>query len=204
MVLGAIGAKIIYLDLFLHQPLPIAEYFGAGILAGIVASTIARELDLNSSSQIIAGELRARDIFATVGLSFVFLLVLFYLLKVSDHYSRGWLLLWFLLSTAILLAERAGILLWARLLRAEHRLLQRVALYGEVQLALRAADRICASDPNSYWPACSAIMSRSATRCKAVSSPGTRRRSFELLKPELVTGSSLLFHLRSMRESLML
>lgn len=148
MVLGAVGAKILYLDLFLHQPLSVTEYLGAGILAGIVASTIGREFDLNSSARIIAGEVRARDIFITVGLSFVFLLVLFYLLKVSDRYSRGWLLLWLLLSTAILLIERAAVLLWARLLRAEHRLLQRVALYGDVQLALRASNRISSSDPN--------------------------------------------------------
>jgi putative colanic acid biosynthesis UDP-glucose lipid carrier transferase len=148
MVLGAVGAKIIYLDLFLHQPLPVTEYLGAGLLAGIVASTVGRELDLNSSARIIAGEIRARDIFITVGLSFASLLVLFYLLKVSDHYSRGWLLLWLLLSTGILLVERAGVLLWARLLRAEHRLLQRVALYGDVQLALRASNRISSSDPN--------------------------------------------------------
>ncbi len=148
LVLGAVIAKIIYLDLFLQSPLPTAEYLGAGLLAAIVSSTIARECDLNSPSAIIAGEARLREIFITIGLSFVFLLVLFYLLKVSDHYSRGWLILWMVLSTAILLVQRAGILLWARLLRAERRLLQRVALYGDVELAGYAAERLFSNDSN--------------------------------------------------------
>jgi len=148
MVIGAVVAKILYLDLLLHQRLPIAEYIGAGILAAIVAFVIGGELGLNSPSSIIAGEVRARDILITVGLSFVLIVVLFYLLKISDHYSRGWLLLWVALSTTILLAQRGSILLWVRLLRAEHRLLQRIALYGDVSLALRAANRIISNDPN--------------------------------------------------------
>jgi Undecaprenyl-phosphate glucose phosphotransferase len=145
MVLGAMLAKVIYLDLILRASAPATEYLGAGILAAVVLSVIARQFDINSPSSIVAGQPRSGHILIAVGLSFLFLLVLFYLLKVSEHYSRGWLLLWFGLSLAFLLLAHFGVLLWARLLRAERRLLQRVAIYGHVDLARRVRDKLFAN-----------------------------------------------------------
>src|SRR5262249_23934259 len=95
MVLGALVAKVIYIDLILRASISVTEYVGAGILAAVVALLVARELDLSSASSIIAGEVRSRHIVITVSLSFAFLLVLFYLLKFSDKYSGGWLFLLF-------------------------------------------------------------------------------------------------------------
>ena len=145
---AALVAKVFYFDLILHLPTPVSFYLGVGILAAIVLSLIASQSVLHSTSAIVSGQLQSRLIIATVSLSFLLVLCLFYLLKVSDHFSRGWLVLWYGLSIAFLLLERFGILLWARLLRAESRLLQRVAVYGSVDLAERVLDKLFAHDRN--------------------------------------------------------
>ena len=146
IVLGAFIAKILYFDVALHSLEPASRYLGAGMMAAVVMTLIASHLDLHSTSSIIAGRLKMRSIVTTTALTFLVLVGFFYLLKISDYYSRVWIVLWFLCSIAALLAVRVGIVWWARLLLAENRLMQRVAIYGSVDLAERVLTKLQDAD----------------------------------------------------------
>ena len=148
VILSALAAKIFYFDVILHSSAPGSFYLGAGVLAAIVMSMIGSLSNLNSIQSIMAMETKTRLILTTVSLSFLLILCLLYLLKISDHFSRAWFALWYVFSVGFLLAARFGILLWARLLRAETRLLQRVAIYGSMDLAARVAEQLFTQDRN--------------------------------------------------------
>ncbi len=148
VILSALAAEIFYFDVILHSSAPGSFYLGAGVLAAIVMALIGSLSDLHSIPSIIAGETKTRLILTTVSLSFLLLLGLLYLLKISDQFSRAWFALWYAFSVAFLLAARFGILLWARLLRAETRLLQRVAVYGSTDLAAQVTKQLFAEDRN--------------------------------------------------------
>ena len=148
ITLSALAAEIFYFDVILHSSAPGTFYLGAGALAAIVMSLIASLSDLNSTASIIAGEAKARIILLSASISFALLLCLFNLLNISGSFPWGWFALWYSFSVVFLLAARCGILLWARLLKAETRLLQRVAIYGSIDLAARVRDQLFTRDSN--------------------------------------------------------
>jgi putative colanic acid biosynthesis UDP-glucose lipid carrier transferase len=148
IALSALAAEIFYFDVILHSSAPGTFYLGAGALAAIVMFLIAGLSDLNSTASIIAGEAKARVILLSASISFALLLCLFNLLNISGSFPWGWFALWYSFSVIFLLAARCGILLWARLLKAERRLLQRVAIYGSIDLAVRVRDQLFTGDSN--------------------------------------------------------
>jgi putative colanic acid biosynthesis UDP-glucose lipid carrier transferase len=148
VLLAAIWTKFFYFDLLFQTPAPITFYLGVGIMGAILTSLIAIEFDLHSTSAIVSGQTQWRAILAAISLSFLLLLGLFYLLKISEYVSIGWFALCYVTAIGFLFFERLGILLWARLLRAENRLLQRVAIYGSIGLLERVIDKLFAEDRN--------------------------------------------------------
>jgi Undecaprenyl-phosphate glucose phosphotransferase len=144
----ALWAKIFYFDVILHTSVPLSFYIGAGALAAIVIWLTGSLTELHTTGSILTGEVRARVIVLMASVSFMVLLCLFSLLDVSGNVSPGWFALWYAFSLAFLLAAHSGILLWARLLRAETRLLQRVAVYGTPELTARVASQLFAEDRN--------------------------------------------------------
>ncbi len=148
IALSALVAQVFYFDVILHSPAPGSFYLGAGALAAIVLMVTGRLSDLYSVPAIIAGEAKTRVIVLAASISFALLFCLFNLLKISGSFPWGWFALWYAFSVAFLLAARCGILLWARLLRAETRLSQRVAVYGSMDLAARVTEELFAEDRN--------------------------------------------------------
>jgi putative colanic acid biosynthesis UDP-glucose lipid carrier transferase len=146
ITLCAVMAKILYFDIILHSSAPSTFYLGAGALAAIVMWVTGSLSGLNSSGSILAGEIKARIIVLAASISFALLLCLFNLLDLSSSVIWGWFALWYGFSVAFLLAARFGILLWARLLKAETRLLRRVAVYGSPDLAARVTGQLFAED----------------------------------------------------------
>ena len=139
IVLAALAAKLVYLDLFTYSHLPVSVYLGSGLLAGLLFYLITQHSSLNSACHFVTGRSQMRNIVLALSLSFLMVLGLVNLLKISHYFSRLWLCLWFVMSLAILSLERFGFLLWARLLRAEKRLQTRVAIYGTAELTERVA-----------------------------------------------------------------
>lgn len=138
IVLAALASKLLYLDLIVETTqFPVSVYLGAGLLAAIIFYLITQQSSLQSAPHVVTGPAQMRNIVFALSLSFLLLVSLFYLLKISDYFSRLWLCLWYVLSLSVLALERLGFRLWARLLRAETRLQKRVAVYGTVPLAER-------------------------------------------------------------------
>ena len=146
VVASAIVAKLVYVDLVLREDVSVSFFFGTGVLAGLIYALVGHKLDLQSTADIVGLRFRAGGVVAAASLSFLLLLSLFYLLKISDQVSRGWLSTWYLLAVAGVLMVRGGILLWARVLRAERRLLQRIAIYGSADLAHKVFSRLLEAD----------------------------------------------------------
>jgi Undecaprenyl-phosphate glucose phosphotransferase len=106
VILSAALAKILYIALFLetealHQP-----YLVAGVAGGVVLHYLTRARGLQEASAIDGWSKRVSELLFTIALTFLVLIAIAYLLKVSAEYSRGWLLSWLLLTTFLLVASR--------------------------------------------------------------------------------------------------
>jgi len=147
-ILAAFGAKLLYFDLFQRTSDPITFYVGIGLLAAVIIYLAANEFDLHSPSAIVAVKVQIRLILATASAAFLLILCLLYLLKISDSVSRGWFALWYVMTVALMLVERLGMLYWVLILKSENRLLQRLAVYGTPRLLDRVVDVLLAHDRN--------------------------------------------------------
>ena len=148
IVVSALLAKISYFDMNFMVSNSLSYYMGTGLFAALVFALVAGSTELNQTAGLVSGKVYLREIVTTIALSFLGLLGLLYLLKVSDQYSRAWFVVWFFLSVILVVAGRLAILLWARLLRAENRLLQRIAVFGSPDLAQRVVDQLFVNDAN--------------------------------------------------------
>ena len=106
VILSAALAKMLYIAFFLeteqlHQP-----YLVAGLACGAVLYYITRARGLQEASAIQGWSKRVSELLFAIGLAFLVLIAIAYLLKVSTAYSRGWLLTWLLLTTLLLVASR--------------------------------------------------------------------------------------------------
>ena len=167
IVLASFGAKIVYFDIVLHTAAPDTFYLGAGVLAAIVMLLVGGLSRINATADIVAGEVKHRVIIMAASLSFLLLLWLFQLLKVSDRFSGGWFALWYVFSLAFLIAARLRILLWARLLRAESRFCS-APLSTAVPILRRALrTSLPPTIPISSWPGYTATPFRLAAAPKS-------------------------------------
>lgn len=137
IVAAAFLAKLFYFSDLSHSAISSSLCLGLGIAAAAWTALVASQLDLHSAPAIVRLDIQFSKLVATVSLAFLLLLCLLYLLKMSDQISRGWLATWYFLCVALFLAARCAILVWARVLKAERRLVEKVAVYGRPGLAQR-------------------------------------------------------------------
>ena len=115
VVVAAVLAKVGYIALVLdsaqgHQP-----YIVAGFAGGVVIHYMMRVRGLHEPAAILGWSRRIGDLLVAIGLSFLVLIALAYLLKISSDYSRGWLLSWLALVSIVLPLSRpvsASLLRW--------------------------------------------------------------------------------------------
>lgn len=148
IVLAGLFSQILYATLVNSPLAPVSFYLAAGALAAIVMYALASQSSLRSAEILATGQARLQTIIIIVSVTFLLLLCAFYLLKVSDHFSRGWFALWYVTSVILSVAQHLGLLLWAGQLRAKNRLLQRVAVYGDAGLARHVLDSLFTKDRN--------------------------------------------------------
>ena len=144
----ALAAEIFYFDIIHHSSAPGSFYLGAGALAALVMAFTGRLANLHSVAAIVAGEARTAEVLLSANISFALLVCLLNLLDISGGFPWGWFALWYAFSMVFVVGGRMGILLWARLLKAETRLQQRVAFFGEPELARSVSKRLLEEDPN--------------------------------------------------------
>jgi Undecaprenyl-phosphate glucose phosphotransferase len=145
---ASFAAAMLYFKGVLGASIPAQQCFGLAIIIASTASFIANGLELHSISAIISGQFKLREVFITASLSFLLLLCLLYLLKIGDEVSRGWIAIWYIFTLGLLFLARMGILIWARVLRAEDRLLQRISVYGAAEMIERVTGALFAKDRN--------------------------------------------------------
>jgi Undecaprenyl-phosphate glucose phosphotransferase len=108
-------AKLLYIAVFLDSQQAHQPYLLAGLTGGIVIHYMMRMRDLLEPAAFVGWRGRFGEILLAIGLSFLVLIALAYLLKISSDYSRGWLLTWVALVSVILPLSRtasAGLLQW--------------------------------------------------------------------------------------------
>jgi putative colanic acid biosysnthesis UDP-glucose lipid carrier transferase len=148
VIVSGLLAHFAYIVTVLKAPTPFELHFGGSLLGAVIIAGMASILRLHETADIIAGKMQTRATIAAISLGFLFLIGFFYLFKISDQYSRGWLGIWYSLCVVTVLMQRTGVLIWARLLKAERRLLQRTAIYGDVDLAEKVFEKLMARDGN--------------------------------------------------------
>jgi hypothetical protein len=115
VVLAAFAAKLLYISLFLDDAQAHQPYLVAGLAGGFVVHYVMRLRQLDEPTAILAWRERIGVLLISIGLSFLTLIAMAYLLKISASYSRGWLLTWLCLSALLLTASRpllAHLLSW--------------------------------------------------------------------------------------------
>jgi putative colanic acid biosynthesis UDP-glucose lipid carrier transferase len=142
VVVAATLAKIVYLAFFLASPQDHQPYILAGLAGGIIVHYMMRLRGLDQPAAILEWRQRIGDLLVSIGLSFLILIALAYLLKISTDYSRGWLLTWLALTGVIVPASRpasARLLGW---LAAAGYTARRIAVVGGAEAGHQLAARL--------------------------------------------------------------
>jgi Undecaprenyl-phosphate glucose phosphotransferase len=131
VVLAAIVAKQLYITLYLADVQAHEPYVIASLICGVVIHYVMRALQLHEAPAILAWRNHTGEVLLAIGLSFLMLIAVAYLLKISASYSRAWLLTWLCLSALAITANRpimARVLLW---LAASGYTTRRIAIVGD-------------------------------------------------------------------------
>lgn len=120
---AAIGLDVI--------PVDMAQSYGnAALLAGLFYAALAEVTgcyDIDTRFSVRTGWARVMTAWLSTGM---FLMTLGFLLKVSEGFSRGWAVAWFLTGGMALLVLRAGGTAWMRRLKQRGVFNHRVAIFG--------------------------------------------------------------------------
>jgi Undecaprenyl-phosphate glucose phosphotransferase len=142
IVLCAIIAKLIYVDQVISSGQTLLQYAQLGICTAGVAYFVMRALELYEPAELVRPSISTTRILVGLLFSFLMMVAVLFLLKVSDTYSRGWLVSWLLLSMAAVLAERRLMRTQVRRLVAEGRVRQRVAVLGTPDLLAKTLETL--------------------------------------------------------------
>ncbi|MDX2205214.1 MAG: undecaprenyl-phosphate glucose phosphotransferase [Hyphomicrobiaceae bacterium] len=106
VILAAAAARVGYLDFVLRTSGPLEDYLVVGCIAGVVLNQILRLQGLYDVSALTNGISSYWKLLLSLLLTFLIVIALGFLLKMSADYSRGWMLGWLGLSVALLSLNR--------------------------------------------------------------------------------------------------
>lgn len=141
-LIAAVVSKFAYLDGYLHATTSLITYLGPGVLLAFIICFVSGQLGLYEPGVLLRPTLGTGPLVASISVSFLLLLSLLYLLKISDQYSRGWFLVWYASTMMATLVGRNLARMYARLLVAEHRVSERIAIYGGGGMVDQIAEQI--------------------------------------------------------------
>jgi Undecaprenyl-phosphate glucose phosphotransferase len=142
VVVSAALAKLLYIAFLLdsrqdHQP-----YLLAGLAGGIVLHYMMRMRGLHEPDAYLRWRRRLGEFLMAIGLSFLVLIALAYLFKISADYSRGWLLTWLVLVSITLLLSRPASASLLRWLASSGYTARRIAVVASGAVGLRLAEKL--------------------------------------------------------------
>ena len=123
-----------------------AAYGNAALIACLFYAALAEVTgcyDIDTRFSVRTGWTRVMTAWLSTGM---FLMTLGFLLKVSEDFSRGWALSWFIAGGAALLGTRAIGTLWMRRLKQQGVFNHRVAIFGAGSQGDRLAKYILGND----------------------------------------------------------
>ena len=123
-----------------------AAYGNAALIACLFYAALAEVTgcyDIDTRFSVRTGWTRVMTAWLSTGM---FLMTLGFLLKVSEDFSRGWALTWFVVGGAALLGTRAIGTLWMRRLKQQGVFNHRVAIFGAGSQGDRLAKYILGND----------------------------------------------------------
>lgn len=131
-VLALVGSAILFAELILDRlSLVRVQYYTNAVIiaavfyAGLAEVTGVYDVDVRFSLRKAWGRLLTAWL-----ASFMFLITLGFLFKVSEEFSRGWVVAWFFGGAIAVCAARAAVTLWLRQLKRRGVFNQRVAIFG--------------------------------------------------------------------------
>lgn len=131
ILLTALIAKIVYIDSQFGagaSPLP---YAMAALVCGVIASVLFRATGAGFSVEVSNRSFRPARLIMLLLFSFMLLLTVAYVFKVSALFSRGWLIIWFAMALLALLINRAVYEKVQRWLVANGFVVRNVAIFGK-------------------------------------------------------------------------
>jgi len=140
IVICGVIAKIVYINWYLGDSSPLAPYLSVAILGAIFAYFPFKKYGLYRVEFITDSRGVAKRILFGLGIAFLFLITIGYLLKDAHFYSRGWLLVWFVTSYfGVLITHRIATAGINRLVSQGY-FHRSVAIYGAGSLGQRLFD----------------------------------------------------------------
>jgi len=138
---ASVVAKYLYVDPFLGgMNRPDWLFVAIGLLGGIISHWSLSNQGLYDQETVLELEPWALRVWKGLGLAFLFLIGIAFIFKISEDYSRGWFVIWFLLSACAISAERALLLRWLRKLAATGIFDRKIAIFGAGALGRQLLD----------------------------------------------------------------
>jgi Undecaprenyl-phosphate glucose phosphotransferase len=142
VVASAALAKLFYIALFLDSAQDLQPYIMAGFAGGLVTHYLMRMRGLHEPAAILGWRRRLGELVFSVGLAFLVLIALAYLLKISADYSRGWLLTWLAITSIMLTVSRPASAWLLRWLAATGCTARRIAVVAGSAAGYRLAETL--------------------------------------------------------------
>ena len=134
VILSAIAAKLAYIDAQFLGSQSTLPYAGVAFVHALIVALTFRYSRLYDPRFLWQPTVNATRLLLALCTAFLLLVALLYVLKVAEQFSRGWMLIWFVSCCVMIIGGRCVFKLYCRLLVAEGRLKQRVAVYGNQEL----------------------------------------------------------------------
>jgi putative colanic acid biosynthesis UDP-glucose lipid carrier transferase len=129
---SSIAAKYLYIDLYLNlgHSDGLFKYIVLAAFLGVICCLFFEQLGMYKAELLPAPLIGFGKLWGSLALSFLVLLGILYVLKVSDLFSRGWMLSWFALSAGALVLARWSATRYLRDQIKSGRLTHSVAVFG--------------------------------------------------------------------------
>ncbi len=142
ILISAVLAKLLYIDLFLGQQQSMVMYLGPTLILVFTLYLFFKQMRLNEIDVLVEPVLGIGKVLGGLTISFLVLLGILYLFKVAEIFSRGWILCWFALSALSLVGVRWVMMKYVRKLFNAGRLRRKIALYGTLEYVTRIKDHV--------------------------------------------------------------
>ena len=130
IMLAAVVAKVLYIDLFLAQNQPTLLYLAPAPLLALTLYLFLKQERLYDPAAFLDPKIGYGRLWGALAMSMLVLLGILYACKSAEFYSRAWLFTWFALSAISLVIVRVIAMKCVRAMVAKGRLRRRVAIFG--------------------------------------------------------------------------